>query len=104
MDLSDMKPVSASREILAWDPDYTVTRMTHERGLDNPPHHHPHKQVIYVLEGNGVFVRGDEEMEVNAGDTIIIGPDVPHTFKYTTVKTVWLEYFTPGREDFPHQA
>jgi len=99
MELSDMKVVSASREILAWDKDYTVTRMTHERGFDNPPHRHPHKQVMYILEGKGIFIRGDEELEVSAGDTIVIDSNVPHTFKYTLEKTVWLEFFTPGRED-----
>jgi len=35
-----MKKVSATREILAWDKDYTATKMSNERGLDNPPHHH----------------------------------------------------------------
>ena len=37
------------------------------------------------------------DLEVRAGDVIAIGPDVPHTFRYTNEETVWLEYFTPGR-------
>ena len=96
-DSLDMTLVPATRELLAQDEDYSFTRMTHPRGLDNPPHHHPHRQVMYILKGSGVFLRGEEKLEVKAGDVIVIGPDVPHTFQYTNEETVWLEYFTPGR-------
>ena len=39
-------------------------------------------------------------MILKAGDTVTIEPNVPHTFTRFDEETVFLEFFTPVREDF----
>ena len=92
--------VDAVREIAADDPDYTVTKMFLPRGRGPAPHHHPHKQVVVILEGSGVMLLGDMQVEFSAGSVIPVPPEVPHTMLYTAEDSRWLEFFTPGREDW----
>ena len=93
--------VDAVREILADDEDYTVTKMFLPRSSRGPaPHHHPHKQVLIFLAGSGVMLLGDEQVDYSAGSVIPVPPDKPHTILYTAEDSRWLEFFTPGREDW----
>ena len=92
--------VDAVREIVADDEDYTVTKMFLPKGRGPAPHHHPHKQVVVILEGSGVMLLGDEQVEFSAGSVIPVPPEVPHTMLYTAEDTRWLEFFPPGREDW----
>ncbi len=82
---------------------YTLNRLTAEKGPGAPLHSHPHRQIDYVVKGGGVFQVGEEKMTLKAGDTVQIEPNVPHTFTEFDEDTVFLEFFTPVREDFiPH--
>ena len=88
------------RRVLENQADYTVTHMWAAAGPGAPPHSHPHKQFIYILRGRGVFNRGGEPITVSAGDYLPIAGGVPHTFDEIIEEMDWLEFFTPGREDF----
>lgn len=79
---------------------YTLNRLTAKKGAGAPLHSHPHRQIDYVVSGQGEFQVGEEKMVLKAGDTIQIEPDVPHTFTRFDEDTVFLEFFTPVREDF----
>ena len=48
----------------------------------------------------GVFLCGEEEQMLQAGDTVQIDANVPHTFTSIEEDAEWLEFFTPVREDF----
>ena len=65
-----------------------------------PAHSHPHLQVVYMIKGKGVFLCGEEEQMIQAGDTVQIDANVPHTFTSIEEDAEWLEFFTPVREDF----
>lgn len=89
----------AAREIVADDPDYTLTHMSAPPCRGPAPHSHPHKQLVYVLRGSGAMLVGDRLIEVHAGSVVAVPPNVPHIMHHVTEDTEWLEYFTPGRED-----
>ena len=96
----DLPERAAEREVLADDPDYTLTRMSASACRGPAPHSHPHKQLVYVLRGSGAMLVGDALIEVRAGSVVAVPPNVPHIMHHVTEDTEWLEYFTPGREDW----
>ena len=94
---------NVSRKLLAYcsgEFGYTVNLMKAAAGNGAPPHSHRHLQVVYVIEGEGEFNTGSENKVIKAGDVVEIGANVPHTFNSFAKDTVWLEFFTPEREDF----
>ena len=99
-DWSRLPERAAERELLADDPDYTLTRMSAQPCRGPAPHSHPHKQLVYVLRGSGAMLVGDELIPVHAGSVVAVPPNVPHIMHHVTEETEWLEYFTPGREDW----
>ncbi len=98
----NMSP-EVSRKLIAYqsgENGYTINYMEARRGASAPPHSHPHLQAVYILSGSGVFLCGGEEIPMESGDILQIGPNVPHTWKEVFEETKWLEFFTPEREDF----
>ena len=50
-----------------------------EPGVETQLHRHRLSEEIYLfLTGEGVMTLGDEELEVHAGDTVLIPPGTPH--------------------------
>ena len=43
---------------------------------------------------------GGELIPVRAGSVVAVPPNVPHIMHHVTEETEWLEYFTPGRDDW----
>lgn len=69
----------ASKELGNAD-EMTVGRCVLRPGQANPRHSHPNcEEVLHVLRGRIAHsVSGDEAVEMTAGDTITIPPEVPH--------------------------
>ena len=79
--------------------------------VDAPPgggpnlHTHPYTEVFVINEGTLTFTVGDETIEANAGQTVIVPPGTPHKFANTgttharhidihtanAMQTTWLE-------------
>lgn len=87
------------RELLAYTPSYTLTKLSALKGTVSKPHSHMHEQVVYILSGEGNFLIGEEIINMKAGDCIQIDADVPHTFDSVCEDMVWFEFFTPERKD-----
>jgi len=70
-----------------------------------PSHNHPHAQFGVFLEGGGTFRVGEETWTVKEGDSYFIPPGVYHELKTNPDReTVWIDFFTPDREDFINEA
>lgn len=69
------------------------------KGYKPALHHHPHEQMIYLLSGQLKVYIGDGEQILEKGGTIYFSPDVPHGVSKLE-DSVWLDIFTPQREDF----
>ena len=70
-----------------------------EAGAAVPQHSHVHEQISYVASGRMVFVVNGQEMELNAGDSVRLPSNVPHSARAAEASTV-LDTFSPPREDF----
>jgi quercetin dioxygenase-like cupin family protein len=69
-------------------------------GEPDPPHSHPHEQVSYVAAGEILFVLGDQQTQLKAGDLFLVPSGVPHTIQQLTKHVRLVDCFTPIREDF----
>jgi quercetin dioxygenase-like cupin family protein len=56
-------------------------------GGHTPLHTHPYEHEVYILEGEGVVVEGDEEHRVKAGDVVFVCPDEVHQFRNPTPRS-----------------
>ncbi len=55
-------------------------------------HFHPHYQLFTVIEGEGTRLIGDSIQYFEAGDTVLLGPDLPHLWRNDK------RYFEPNSE------
>lgn len=62
-------------------------------------HNHVHVQSTYVKSGSFIFTLGDDELRLNAGDSIIIPSNVVHGCVALEDGQL-IDTFTPRREDF----
>ena len=52
-------------------------------GGHTPRHFHPYEHEIYVLEGEGEIVDGDQPRPLRPGDVVYVTPDDVHQFRNT---------------------
>jgi quercetin dioxygenase-like cupin family protein len=50
-------------------------------GGHTPRHFHPYEHEVFVLEGEGVVVEGQQEHSLRAGDVVYVAPDEVHQFR-----------------------
>ncbi len=65
-----------------------------------PEHAHPHEQFGFVVEGEGSFTIGGETRHVRAGDYYAIPGGVPHAVVAGPQGGVFMDIFSPPREDY----
>jgi quercetin dioxygenase-like cupin family protein len=66
----------------------------------DPPHSHSHEQISYVAEGELIFFRGEEELQLKAGDIVTIPSGLPHCIKTISKHVRLIDSFNPIRKDF----
>ncbi len=59
-------------------------------------HFHPHYQLFSVFEGTGTRLIGDSIQPFGPGDTVFLGPDIPHLWRSDP------PYFEPGSGRLTH--
>jgi quercetin dioxygenase-like cupin family protein len=79
-------------------------RVTHswvdlDEGATFPEHHHPHEQIVSVLEGTLELVTGGQAHQLTAGTVFVIPPNAPHAGRALTRCRV-LDTFAPTRDDY----
>lgn len=77
----------------------TVARLALKAGCVVPTHHHVNEQISTIESGCLRFVVGGETVDVKAGESLVIPPNVPHTAE-ALEDTVALDIFNPVREDW----
>jgi quercetin dioxygenase-like cupin family protein len=70
-----------------------------DEGATFPEHHHPHEQVVSVLEGVLELTVNGEVFQLGPGDIFVIAPNVPHSGRALSACQV-LDVFAPVREDY----
>ena len=79
----------------------TLAFTTLDPGHTARPHSHIFEQIVYVLEGELLFVVGDEEAVLHAGDMLVVPPGVEHWAQTLgDTPALDLSVFTPRRDEY----
>ncbi len=82
-DLINFHTDKISREMLAETPEMRIALMCLEPGQELAPHKAPMRLLMYVVEGSGTFIVGDQQIEAGEKSAILCEPMVEHGFKAT---------------------
>ena len=69
-----------------------------DSGLQNPLYSHNGEHKIFILEGKGLVIGGQEEKKLKAGDAIFIHPNEKHQLKSSSKKACRFLCFIPYKE------
>jgi quercetin dioxygenase-like cupin family protein len=70
-----------------------------EEGATFPEHHHPHEQIVSVLEGELEVTVAGETVRLTPGRVFVIPGGAPHAGRAITACRV-LDAFAPVRDDY----
>lgn len=87
------------RKVLGYSENMMICEIKLEKGAVIPSHVHPHEQCSTIVSGKVKYTVGAETREVQTGDSVMIGPDVPHDI-IALEDTLVIDAFAPMREDF----
>ena len=91
------------RQILGYGSDLMMVRVEFRKGAVGSLHHHPHRQVTYVVAGSFDAHVGGETQQLGPGDCFFVRADAPHGVVALEDGTL-IDVFTPTREDFLRSA
>lgn len=79
-------------------------RVTHswvdlDQGASFPEHHHPHEQIVSVIDGQLEITVSGETHVLSPGTVFVVPPHAPHAGRALTPCRV-LDTFAPVREDY----
>lgn len=89
---------SIGRQVLHSE-SMTVARLYLKKGAAVPEHSHVNEQISTMLSGRLRFVIAGEEVILQAGESIVIPPNVPHSAE-AVEDSLALDIFAPPREDW----
>ena len=64
-------------------PNFAMRQFEVAPGGHTPKHFHDYEHEVFVLEGEGVVVDGDQEQPLSSGDVIYVAPNDVHQFRNT---------------------
>ena len=100
--LQDVEPfeiVPGYRARIVHSSTMTLAYVEIDAGAELPEHSHVHEQVVNMLEGSFELCIGDEKLQLEPGQVVIIPSSVPHSGKAHRRCKI-LDVFHPIREDF----
>lgn len=77
----------------------TVAQILLAKGCKMQAHQHENEQICCVLEGSINFNVGGQKVLVNAGDVLVIPPNVPHGIE-ALEDSLAMDIFSPIRQDW----
>lgn len=87
------------RKTLVYGERTLMTEFLLEKGKILPAHRHPQEQTGYLVSGKIILTIGEEEFEVDPGDSWVIPGNVEHRARVIE-DSVAVEVFAPVREDY----
>ena len=76
-----------------------LVRVEFRKGAIGVVHHHPHRQVTYVVKGSFDAEVDGETQRLGPGDCFFVKAELPHGVVALEDGTL-IDVFTPAREDF----
>jgi quercetin dioxygenase-like cupin family protein len=87
------------RQILGYDKDIMMVKVSFEKGAIGKAHRHPHRQTSYVASGVFEVSVGANTKTLKAGDAFYASPDEVRGVVCLKSGTL-IDVFNPAREDF----
>ncbi|HEY2759080.1 MAG TPA: cupin domain-containing protein [Pirellulales bacterium] len=69
-------------------PTFAMREFEVAPGGYTPRHSHDYEHEVFVLEGNGIVIEGDQEHRFTVGDVIFVQPNEVHQFRNASDKPV----------------
>jgi quercetin dioxygenase-like cupin family protein len=88
-----------TRQVLGYDSQLMMVRVTFEQGAVGYEHSHPHRQVTYVERGRFAFVLDGTITEMAQGDSWFVPSGVRHGATAIEAGSL-IDVFTPARTEF----
>lgn len=88
-----------TRQILGYDGQLMMVKVTFEKGAVGTVHEHYHSQATYVASGRFELTIGGEKRILEAGDGYYVAPDEPHGCVCLEAG-ILIDTFSPVRADF----
>ncbi len=88
-----------SRQMLGYDVQVMIVKVSFEAGAVGALHSHPHSQSSYVASGKFEVEIDGEKKILSTGDGYFIAPELMHGVKCIE-SGVLVDAFSPLREDF----
>ena len=88
-----------SRQILGYNEDIMMVKVSFAQGAIGAMHSHPHSQTTYCAAGSFDFTIGEETRIIKVGDATYIPPGMQHGVVCLQAG-VLIDTFNPAREDF----
>jgi quercetin dioxygenase-like cupin family protein len=70
-----------------------------DAGSKMPEHHHPHEQIVHILQGRMRLIVEGVPHELSTGDSYYLAGNVPHGVE-TMEETRVLDTFSPPRDEY----
>ena len=80
-------------------PSFAMRQFELLPGGYTPHHHHPYEHEIYVLEGEGEILDGDQPRPLKAGDVVLVEPNDVHQFRNTGSHVMKMLCLIPNSAD-----
>ena len=77
----------------------TLAQLFIKRGGAIARHSHANEEYSSIVSVAVKYVFDDREVVVNAGEVLVVPPNVPHSV-VALEDTVWVIFFSPAREDW----
>jgi quercetin dioxygenase-like cupin family protein len=88
------------RQMLAAGDGAMVVRIEAAKGSEVPIHTHPHEQIGHLVSGRATLKVGDKAVELKPNDGYSIPPHVPHGVTDVAEDSVFVDVFSPPREEY----
>lgn len=88
-----------TRQVMGHGPDLMLVRVEFAKGAVGVTHHHPHRQVSYVVAGSFEVTVNGETRVLKEGDCFYVAADLVHG-AVALEKGTLIDVFTPAREEF----
>lgn len=86
------------RKILAYDKDIMSVVYKFRKGAVGSLHHHPHKQIGYLVSGSFEVTLSGEKKILKTGDSYFTLPEIEHGVT-ALEDSILIDVFTPCRMD-----
>jgi quercetin dioxygenase-like cupin family protein len=88
------------RQMLACGNGAMVVRIDCAKGSEVPIHTHPHEQIGHLVSGRATLKVGDKAVELKPNDGYAIPSNVPHGVVDCPEDSVFVDVFSPPREEY----